>query len=162
MLIDQHYSGRMSPGCFCPVISKASNRWLLPSRPIECERCISRCTFGREFVVSADALIGKVREPTHRARSTGCLHRGLSRSWATIQRTTCRMVFSFAEILAFLSVDFTFVPGDVILGGTGAGTAQDSTKLDANGVRPRGLFLNKGDTIAVSSPLIGVLENRVV
>jgi 2-keto-4-pentenoate hydratase/2-oxohepta-3-ene-1,7-dioic acid hydratase in catechol pathway len=72
------------------------------------------------------------------------------------------MVFSFAEILAFLSIDFSFVPGDVILGGTGAGTAQDSTKLDANGVRPRDLFLNKGDTVAVSSPSIGILENRVV
>jgi 2-keto-4-pentenoate hydratase/2-oxohepta-3-ene-1,7-dioic acid hydratase in catechol pathway len=71
------------------------------------------------------------------------------------------MVFSFAEILAFLSIDFTFVPGDVILGGTGAGTAQDSTKLDANGVRPHDRFLKRGDTVAVSSPLIGVLENRV-
>jgi 2-keto-4-pentenoate hydratase/2-oxohepta-3-ene-1,7-dioic acid hydratase in catechol pathway len=72
------------------------------------------------------------------------------------------MVFSFAEYLAFLSIDFTFVPGDVILGGTGAGTAQDGTKLDANGVRPRDRFLKKGDTVAVSSPSIGILENQVV
>lgn len=72
------------------------------------------------------------------------------------------MVFSFAEILAFLSIDFTLVPGDVILGGTGAGTAQDSTKLDANGVRPHDRFLKKGDTVAVSSPSIGILENQVV
>jgi 2-keto-4-pentenoate hydratase/2-oxohepta-3-ene-1,7-dioic acid hydratase in catechol pathway len=72
------------------------------------------------------------------------------------------MVFSFAEYLAFLSIDFTFVPGDVILGGTGAGTAQDSTKPNADGTRPRDLFLKKGDTVAISSPSIGVLENRIV
>jgi len=35
------------------------------------------------------------------------------------------MVFSFGELLEFLSRDFTFVPGDIIFGGTGAGTAQD-------------------------------------
>ena len=71
------------------------------------------------------------------------------------------MVFSFAEYLAFLSIDFTFVPGDVILGGTGAGTAQDSTKPNADGTRPRELFLKKGDTVAISSPSIGTLENRI-
>ena len=72
------------------------------------------------------------------------------------------MVFSFAEILEFLSVDFTFVPGDVILGGTGAGTAQDSTKLGPDGMRPHDLFLKKGDSVAISSPEIGTLENRIV
>jgi 2-keto-4-pentenoate hydratase/2-oxohepta-3-ene-1,7-dioic acid hydratase in catechol pathway len=72
------------------------------------------------------------------------------------------MVFSFAEILAFLSVDFTFVPGDVILGGTGAGTAQDSTKLDADGTRPHDLFLKTGDTVEISSPAVGKLTNRIV
>ena len=72
------------------------------------------------------------------------------------------MVFSFAEYLAFLSTDFTFVPGDVILGGTGAGTAQDSTKPNADGTRPRDLFLKRGDTVVISSPSIGILENRVV
>ncbi len=72
------------------------------------------------------------------------------------------MVFSFAEYLEFLSVDFTFVPGDVILGGTGAGTAQDSTKPAADGTRPRDLFLKKGDTVTISSPSIGALENKIV
>jgi 2-keto-4-pentenoate hydratase/2-oxohepta-3-ene-1,7-dioic acid hydratase in catechol pathway len=72
------------------------------------------------------------------------------------------MVFSFAEILAFLSVDFTFVPGDVILGGTGAGTAQDSTKLNADGARPHDLFLKAGDVVEISSPVVGKLDNRVV
>jgi 2-keto-4-pentenoate hydratase/2-oxohepta-3-ene-1,7-dioic acid hydratase in catechol pathway len=72
------------------------------------------------------------------------------------------MAFSFAEILAFLSVDFTFVPGDVILGGTGAGTAQDSTKPNADGSRPHDRFLKKGDTVEISSPTVGTLTNRVV
>jgi 2-keto-4-pentenoate hydratase/2-oxohepta-3-ene-1,7-dioic acid hydratase in catechol pathway len=72
------------------------------------------------------------------------------------------MVFNFAEILAYLSRDFTFVPGDLILGGTGAGTAQDSTKLNADGSRPKDRFLKKGDLVQISSPAIGTLESRVV
>jgi 2-keto-4-pentenoate hydratase/2-oxohepta-3-ene-1,7-dioic acid hydratase in catechol pathway len=72
------------------------------------------------------------------------------------------MVYSFAEILAYLSTDFTFVPGDMILGGTGAGTAQDSTKLAADGSRPHDLFLNPGDSVEISSPAIGKIVNRVV
>jgi 2-keto-4-pentenoate hydratase/2-oxohepta-3-ene-1,7-dioic acid hydratase in catechol pathway len=72
------------------------------------------------------------------------------------------MVFDFAETLAFLSRDFTFVPGDIILGGTGAGTAQDSTKLNDDGTRPKDRFLKKGDVVEVSSPAIGVLANGVV
>lgn len=79
------------------------------------------------------------------------------------QRYSSRdMVFSFAEILAYLSTDFTFVPGDVILGGTGAGTAQDSTKLNADGSRPHDRFLKAGDVVEISSPAIGNLTNRVV
>lgn len=72
------------------------------------------------------------------------------------------MVFNFAEILAYLSRDFTFVPGDLILGGTGAGTAQDSTKLNEDGTRPKDRFLKKGDVVQITSPAIGTLESRVV
>ena len=72
------------------------------------------------------------------------------------------MVFNFAETLEFLSRDFTFVPGDVILGGTGAGTAQDSTKLNDDGTRPNDRFLKKGDKVEIRSPQIGALANRVV
>jgi 2-keto-4-pentenoate hydratase/2-oxohepta-3-ene-1,7-dioic acid hydratase in catechol pathway len=35
---------------------------------------------------------------------------------------TREMIWSFGEVLEFLSQDFTFVPGDVIAGGTSAGT----------------------------------------
>ena len=36
------------------------------------------------------------------------------------------MVFTFGEYLEYLSRDFTLYPGDVISGGTAAGTAADS------------------------------------
>lgn len=72
------------------------------------------------------------------------------------------MIFSFGETLAFLSVDFTLVPGDVISGGTAAGTAADSTKKLPDGTRPTDRFLKRGDVVEVSSPAIGTLRNRVV
>lgn len=72
------------------------------------------------------------------------------------------MVFSFGELLEFLSRDLTFVPGDLLFGGTGAGTAQDSTKLNADGTRPKDRFLRTGHTVEVSSPRIGGLTNAVV
>ena len=44
---------------------------------------------------------------------------------------------------------------------TGAGTAQDSTKLDADGSPPHELFLKVGDMVEISSPGIGKLADRV-
>ena len=72
------------------------------------------------------------------------------------------MIFSFAEALEFLSRDFTFVPGDVIAGGTAAGTAADKTKRAPDGSRPKDLFLKPGDVVELSSRAIGSLRNRVV
>jgi 2-keto-4-pentenoate hydratase/2-oxohepta-3-ene-1,7-dioic acid hydratase in catechol pathway len=72
------------------------------------------------------------------------------------------MVFSFGELLAHLSRDFTFVPGDVILGGTGAGTAQDTTKTEADGSRPLDRFLHRGQVVEVSSPSIGALTATIL
>jgi acylpyruvate hydrolase len=72
------------------------------------------------------------------------------------------MIFSFGEALEFLSRDFTFVPGDIICGGTAAGTAADRTKRDAQGNRSKALFLKVGDVVEVSSPSIGKLTNKVV
>ena len=46
------------------------------------------------------------------------------------QRFSTRdMVFSFGEYLEYLSRDFTLYPGDIISGGTAAGTAADSSEL---------------------------------
>lgn len=75
---------------------------------------------------------------------------------------TREMVFSFGEMLAFLSRDFTFVPGDVVSGGTAGGTAADQTVVGPDGSRPRDLFLKVGDVVEVSSPTIGVLRNSIV
>jgi acylpyruvate hydrolase len=75
---------------------------------------------------------------------------------------TREMIFSFGEVLEYLSRDFTFVPGDVIAGGTSVGTAADQTKRAPDGSRPMELFLKVGDVVAVSSPSIGILSNRIV
>lgn len=72
------------------------------------------------------------------------------------------MVFSFAEVLEFLSRDFSFVPGDVIAGGTAAGTAADKTQRLTDGTRPKDLFLKVGDEVVISSPQVGELRNRIV
>jgi 2-keto-4-pentenoate hydratase/2-oxohepta-3-ene-1,7-dioic acid hydratase in catechol pathway len=72
------------------------------------------------------------------------------------------MIFNFGEVLEYLSREFTFVPGDVISGGTAAGTAADKTKRNAEGTRPKDLFLKVGDVVEVSSPQIGALRNKIV
>ena len=76
--------------------------------------------------------------------------------------TPASMVFSFGECLAFLSRDLTLYPGDIISGGTGAGTAQDSSKQIGDGVLSPERFLKVGDVVEVASPQIGVLRNKVV
>ena len=75
---------------------------------------------------------------------------------------TSEMIWSFGEILELLSQDFTFVPGDVISGGTNAGTAADKSKKGPDGVKPLDLFLKPNDVVEVSSPPIGALRNRIV
>jgi 2-keto-4-pentenoate hydratase/2-oxohepta-3-ene-1,7-dioic acid hydratase in catechol pathway len=74
---------------------------------------------------------------------------------------TREMIWSFGEVLEFLSRDFTFVPGDVIAGGTSAGTAADQSRR-FGGERPLDLFLKIGDVVEVSSSQIGALSNQVV
>ena len=66
------------------------------------------------------------------------------------------MIFSHAEYLEYLSRDFTFLPGDMIAGGSGPGSATDSAK------EGKDLWLRVGDVVEVSSPDIGVLRNRII
>ena len=75
---------------------------------------------------------------------------------------TKEMIWNFGEVLEYLSQDFTFVPGDVIAGGTSAGTAADKSRRGPDGKRPLDLFLKIGDTVEVSSSKIGALSNRIV
>jgi 2-keto-4-pentenoate hydratase/2-oxohepta-3-ene-1,7-dioic acid hydratase in catechol pathway len=76
--------------------------------------------------------------------------------------STKEMIWDFGEVLEYLSQDFTFVPGDVIAGGTSAGTAADKSRRGPDGKRPLDLFLKVGDIVDVSSPKIGALSNRIV
>src|SRR5207302_1920098 len=55
------------------------------------------------------------------------------------------MIFTFAEFIAHLSRDFTFHPGDILAGGTGAGTAMDTSRPNPDGSTPTDLFLKVGD-----------------
>ncbi len=71
------------------------------------------------------------------------------------------MVFSFGEYLEFLSRDMTFYPGDIISGGTAAGTAADSSPVLPDGSSAPERFLKPGDIVEVRSASIGTLRARV-
>jgi 2-keto-4-pentenoate hydratase/2-oxohepta-3-ene-1,7-dioic acid hydratase in catechol pathway len=72
------------------------------------------------------------------------------------------MVFTFGEYLEHLSRDFTLYPGDIISGGTAAGTAADSSELLPDGSSAPERFLKPGDLVEMNSPSIGSLRTRVV
>jgi 2-keto-4-pentenoate hydratase/2-oxohepta-3-ene-1,7-dioic acid hydratase in catechol pathway len=72
------------------------------------------------------------------------------------------MVFTFGEYLEYLSRDFMLYPGDIISGGTAAGTAADSSELLPDGTSAPGRFLKPGDMVEMRSPSIGSLRTRVV
>jgi 5-carboxymethyl-2-hydroxymuconate isomerase len=67
--------------------------------------------------------------------------------------TTANLLFTFADLLAYISIFTTLKPGDVIVTGTpvGAGARFDP---------PR--WLKAGDVVEVAVPEIGTLSNRVV
>jgi 2-keto-4-pentenoate hydratase/2-oxohepta-3-ene-1,7-dioic acid hydratase in catechol pathway len=72
------------------------------------------------------------------------------------------MVFTFGEYLEYLSRDFTLHPGDIISGGTAAGTAADSSELLPDNSSAPDRFLKPGDIVEMNSPAIGSLRTRVV
>lgn len=74
---------------------------------------------------------------------------------------TKEMIWSFGEVLEYLSQDFTFVPGDVIAGGTSAGTAADMSRRQSEAAQAPNLFLKIGDVVELSSAEIGKLSNRI-
>jgi 2-keto-4-pentenoate hydratase/2-oxohepta-3-ene-1,7-dioic acid hydratase in catechol pathway len=76
---------------------------------------------------------------------------------------TDEMIYTFAEYISYLSKDLTLVPGDVIMGGTGTGTAADATKRHPDTTPINlDLFLKVGDIVEIKSPAIGSLRNRIV
>jgi 2-keto-4-pentenoate hydratase/2-oxohepta-3-ene-1,7-dioic acid hydratase in catechol pathway len=81
--------------------------------------------------------------------------------------STKDMIFSFAEYLEYLTRTTTLWPGDMISGGSAAGSAVDSSVMRPDGVDwPADLspdrFLSPGDVVEISSEPIGTLLNRVV
>ena len=71
------------------------------------------------------------------------------------------MAFSYGEYLEYLSRDFTLYPGDIISGGTGAGTAADSSKIGDDGKPLLDRFLKPGDVVDIISPQIGLLRTEI-
>lgn len=69
------------------------------------------------------------------------------------QDRTSRMIFSFADIISYISTFTTLVPGDVIVTGTptGAGARFDPP-----------VWLKPGDTVEVEADGIGVLRNTII
>jgi len=67
--------------------------------------------------------------------------------------TTANLLFTFADLLAYVTIFTTLKPGDIIVTGTpvGAGARFDP---------PR--WLNAGDVVEITVPEIGTLSNRVV
>jgi 2-keto-4-pentenoate hydratase/2-oxohepta-3-ene-1,7-dioic acid hydratase in catechol pathway len=76
--------------------------------------------------------------------------------------STKTMVYDFAEYIEFLSLDFTFYPGDIVSGGTAAGTAADSSEMLPGGGYPPDKFLKAGDHVEIRSPIIGSLRAKIV
>ncbi len=72
------------------------------------------------------------------------------------------MVFSYWEYIEYLSRDLTLYPGDIISGGTAAGTAADSSPRMPDGRLAPERFLKAGDVVEIRSPAIGTLQARIV
>ncbi len=67
--------------------------------------------------------------------------------------TTANMIFSFADLIAYITTFMTLKPGDVISTGT-------PVKIGAKADPP--VWLKPGDVIEIECPEIGVLRNSVV
>ena len=72
------------------------------------------------------------------------------------------MVFSFGEYLEYLSRDLTLYAGDIISGGTAAGTAADSSPLLDDGTSAPDRYLKPGDAVDIRSPAVGTLRTHIV
>jgi len=68
--------------------------------------------------------------------------------------TTASMIFSFADLIAYITTFMTLKPGDVIVTGT-------PVKKGPSPQAGEGSWLKPGDTIEIECPEIGVLRNSV-
>jgi len=74
-------------------------------------------------------------------------------SEVTQDDTTANMIYSFADLIAYITTFMTLKPGDIIVTGTPVKKAPPSDPP---------VWLKPGDTIEVECPEIGVLRNSVV
>ena len=72
------------------------------------------------------------------------------------------MIRKFPFWISHLTRDMTFHTGDIISGGTCAGTALDTSPRDAEGKTKPDNFINPGDVLEAWVEKIGVLRNPVV
>ncbi|MEM3055719.1 MAG: fumarylacetoacetate hydrolase family protein, partial [Candidatus Bathyarchaeia archaeon] len=72
------------------------------------------------------------------------------------------MIRGFPFWISYLSRDMTLYPGDIICGGTCAGTALDTTPRDPEGRTRPERFLKPGDVVEAWVEKIGTLRNPVV
>jgi acylpyruvate hydrolase len=77
---------------------------------------------------------------------------------SSIRATWCS---PFGNISSIYRSDLTLYPGDIISGGTAAGTAADSSPRLADGNFAPERFLKPGDVVRITSPAIGALEARI-
>jgi 2-keto-4-pentenoate hydratase/2-oxohepta-3-ene-1,7-dioic acid hydratase in catechol pathway len=81
------------------------------------------------------------------------LHLTVRKNGETTQDdTTANMIFSFADLIAYVTTFMTLKPGDVISTGT-------PVRMDRKAEPP--VWLKPGDTIELECPEIGVLRNSV-
>ncbi|MHB1440183.1 MAG: fumarylacetoacetate hydrolase family protein [Cuniculiplasma sp.] len=92
--------------------------------------------------VSREVFIGEEKEFDIRTEVNGELRQN---------GNTGDMIFSFSQMIAYLSKNFTLEPGDMILSGTPSGVAA-SGKFK---------FLEKGDRVKISSRKIGSIDNEI-
>jgi 2-keto-4-pentenoate hydratase/2-oxohepta-3-ene-1,7-dioic acid hydratase in catechol pathway len=79
------------------------------------------------------------------------------------QYNTKEMVYSFGEYAEALTRDLTLAAGDILSGGTGAGTAMDIVGVDhKDDPESARWFVKPGDVVEVSSPQIGAFSNQVI
>ena len=71
------------------------------------------------------------------------------------------MIRGYPYWISFLTKDLTFYPGDIICGGTCAGTAMDSSRRK-DGVADPTLFLKPGQVIESWVEKIGSMNNTII
>jgi 2-keto-4-pentenoate hydratase/2-oxohepta-3-ene-1,7-dioic acid hydratase in catechol pathway len=81
----------------------------------------------------------------------------------TQEDTTANMIFSFADLIAYITTFMTLKPGDVISTGTPVkkGPKPPADPSAQAGEAGEALWLKPGDTIEIECPEIGVLRNPV-